>query len=345
MRRHFAAHPELAATPLVDLPALAAALGLGGLWAKDETARFGLPAFKGLGAGFAIAEMLREGQLGAGDVLVCASEGNHGRAVARAARQHGLRARVYVGAQVAASRAAAIAEEGAEVVRVAGSYDLAVRQAADDAARRGWQVISDTGYPGYDDVPHRIMLGYTRMWDECAAQWGDAPPDLVVVPGGVGGLAGAVASWYAQARGARTRLLCVEPLNAACLLASAAAGEPVVVEGPHETILGGLRCGEVSHTAWPAVANGFDAYLALDDAYVRQAMRLLARPLPGDAQILGGACGGAGVAALLALRDDPVLAPLSDALGLDATTRALVIVTEGVTEPALFDEVCGLAPG
>lgn len=339
MRAYAAAHPELPATPLHELPALAAALGLGALQAKDESARFGQQAFKALGAGYAVAALVREGRIAAGGVIVCASEGNHGRAVAQAARLHGLRARVYVGVQVAAARAAAIEAEGAEVVRVSGTYDDAVRTAAADAARHGWQLVSDTSAVGEAEIPRRIMLGYARLMDECARTWGDALPDLVIVPGGVGGLAAAVASWCARVAATSTRLLCVEPLSAACLLASAAAREPVLVPGPHETMMGGLRCGEVSPAAWPAVREGYDAYLAIDDAYVREAMRLLARPSPGAAGLAAGPCGAAGIAALLALRDEPALQPLRNALAIGPATRALVIITEGVTEPALYEAV------
>lgn len=339
MRQHYATHSPAQVTPLHRLPLLASALGIDSLVAKDETDRFGLPAFKGLGAGFAMAELRRGDRLREGDTVACASEGNHGRAVARAARQLGLRARVYVAEGVAPARVRAIAAGGADIVTVRGRYDDAVRQAADDAAQRGWQVISDTAYPGYEEIPRLITLGYARLMDESAAQWGDAAPDLIVVPAGVGALAAAVASWAARSGNHATRLLCVEPLNAACCLASAEAGRLVTVSGSLETILGGLRCGEVSHIAWPALQRGYDAFLAIDDAWVREAMRALARPMGGDPALPVGACGAAGLAALFAIRTEPALAPLRAALDLGERTRAMIILTEGVTEPALLEAV------
>lgn len=346
LREYVELHPTLAPTPLRKDKPLAKELGLKRLLVKDETDRFALPAFKGLGAGFAIADLRARGVIGADATLVCASEGNHGRAVARAARTQGLRARVYLSEGVAQSRADAIALEGAEVLRVAGSYDDAVRQSAADAASNGWMVISDTGYPGYEEIPRLIMLGYTRLMDEAAAQWKKKPPELVLVQGGVGGLAAAVASWYAANPDVpRARLVCVEPLAAACLLESAAAGRAVTVPGPHDTIMGGLRCGVTSTTALPAVLEGFDAYIALDDGWVRQAMRRLARPSPEHRAIAAGASGAAGLAALIALRDDPALAALRTGLDIGAGTRAMVIVTEGVTEPELYEEVVGGAAG
>lgn len=341
-RAYFAARPELAPTPLRQMPALAERLGLGGLWLKDETSRFGLPAFKGLGAGYAIGRLRVDGRLPAGTTLVCASEGNHGRAVARAAREQGLACRVYVGARVAMARAEAIAGEGADVVRVDGTYDDAVRTAAADAARNGWMVMSDTAWPGYDEIPHLIMLGYTRLMDECAAAWVDAPPDVVVVQGGVGGLAAAVGSWWAARDGAtRPRVVCVEPRNAACLLGSARAGRPVPIAGPLDTIMGGLRCGEVSPPAFEAIARIYDAYIAIDDEWARAAMRALARPLGGDAEVRCGPSGAAGVGALLALAEDPALASVREELGLGPEASVLALVTEGVTEPDLFAAVVG----
>ena len=342
MRAYFAARPELRATPLLKAKTLAQSLGLKNLLIKDETARFDLPAFKALGAGFAVAQLMARGSIVRGDLLVCASEGNHGRAVARVARSNGLRARVYVGARVATSRADAIALEGAEVIRVDGTYDDAVRRAAADATAQGVHVISDTAWEGYEEIPRLIMLGYTRLMDEAAAQWKSKAPDVVVVQGGVGGLAAAVASWYAaNPEVPRAKLVCVEPIHAACLLESARAGRATAISGRLDTIMGGLRCGEASPAALPAILEGFDAYLAIDDTWARRAMLRLARPAANERAIACGPSGAAGVAALMALQDDPALAAARAALDLREETRVMVIATEGVTEPDLYEEIVG----
>lgn len=341
-RAVLAAARRLAPTPLHRAKGLAGSLGLKSLRLKDETAREDLPAFKILGAGFAMAELRRRGLLAAGATVVCASEGNHGRAVARSARELGLRARVYVAAQVSGERAEAIELEGAELVRVDGSYDDAVARAAADAARDGCTVVSDTSYEGYEEIPRLIMLGYTRLMDEASVQWKKKPPELAVVQGGVGGLAAAVASWYAMhPERPRPRLVVVEPLGAACLLASARAGALTTVPGPHDTMMGGLRCGAASSAAWPAIAAGFDAFVAIDDEWARRAMRLLARPPGEDPAIPVGTSGAAGAGALLALREEPGLQELRDALGITPRTRAMALLTEGVTEPALYAEIVG----
>lgn len=341
-RGSLAAAPAPERTPLHRAKGLAGRLGLKSLRLKDETSREALPAFKILGAGFAIAELQRRGRLARGATVLCASEGNHGRAMARAARERGLRSRVYVGAQVSAERAEAIALEGADIVRVEGSYDDAVRRAAADAAHEGAMVISDTSYAGYEEIPRLIMLGYTRLMDEACAQWKRKPPELVLVQGGVGGLAASVASWYAaHPEVPRARLVVVEPLGAACLLASARAGALTSVPAPHETFMGGLRCGEASPVAWPAIAAGYDAFVAIDDEWARRAMRLLARPPGDDVSLPVGTSGVAGVAALLALREEQALEGLRSALGITERTRAMALLTEGVTEPSLYAEIVG----
>ncbi len=332
VRAFFDARPQLQPTRQRHLPALAAHLGLGALLAKDETSRFGLNAFKLLGGLFAIETLIGEGAIRPGDTLVCASEGNHGRAVARAAREAGCRSRVYMAGDAAAARVAAIAGEGAEVVRVDGSYDDAVRIMRVEAADHGWTIVSDTSWQGYERIPHLIMLGYTRMIDEVS----DAV-DVVFVQGGVGGLLCGVASACARREG--VNVVCVEPSQAACLMASARAGHPVAVEGPLSTSMAGLRNREVSPLAFEAVQPIVDAYVAIDDAWAHDAMRRFARPAGGDPAIAAGASGSAALGGLLAVCTEPAMAPVRERLRLGPTSRVLVVVSEGVTDPQLHSQV------
>ena len=333
MRAFFAARPELAPTPTTALPALAAGLGLASVAAKDETGRFGLNAFKLLGARFAIEALLADGQLRNGATVVCASEGNHGRAVARAARDAGCSARVYMAHDVAPARVDAIAGEGAEVVTVDGSYDDAVRVLQREAAANGWTIVSDTAWPGYERIPFLIMLGYTRMLDEAFAssvEW-----DTVFVQGGVGGLLCAVASWCAFHRPA-CKVIGVEPTQAACLQASARAGRPVAVAGPLQTTLTGLRNREVSPLAFESLLPNVAGFMAIDDGWAFQGMRELSR-----AGISAGASGSAALGGLLALCGDRSMARARMRLGLGEGSHVLCIVSEGVTDPVLFQSVMG----
>lgn len=338
----FDERPALAPTPLVSLPGLAGWLGLGTLLAKDETSRFGLNAFKSLGARFAIETLQADGIIRPGDTLVCASEGNHGRAVAHVARLTGCPSRVYLSESVAPARADAIAGEGAEVVRVSGSYDDAVRQATLDAARHGWTVVSDTSWDGYERIPRLIMLGYTRLMEEIArARASEPPPDAIFVPGGVGGLLAAVAAWSHWRWGHATRVIAVEPASAACLQASARAGAPTAVPGPFTTMMGPLRCGEVSRAAFEMALPIVAGYIAIDDDWAKRAMRQCAQPIGDDPAIAAGPSGAAALGGLLATLADPDAEPLRAALRLSASSTVIVIVSEGMTDPVLWREVVG----
>jgi diaminopropionate ammonia-lyase len=337
MRAFFAARPELMPTPVTSIPDLAAESGLASLAVKDETARFGLNAFKLLGARFAIETLLSDGTLRAGQTIVCASEGNHGRAVARAARDANCACRVYMAQDVAESRVDAITAEGAEVVNVDGSYDDAVRILQRDADVNGWVIISDTAWPGYERIPFLIMLGYTRMLDEVRDQ-GSGIGDQgtfthVFVQGGVGGLLCAIASWCAFHR-PDCKVIGVEPTQAACLQASARAGQPVAVEGPLTTTMAGLRNREVSPTAFASLLPNVDAFMAIDDAWAFDGMRALNR-----VGVRAGASGGAALGGLLAMCQDSSMVRARMRLGLNDHANVLCLVSEGVTDPGHWASV------
>jgi diaminopropionate ammonia-lyase len=299
--------PHLPATPLHDAGVLASALGLAGLLIKDETRRWGLNAFKITGVSYALGAW--QGSAAA-RLISCASAGNHGRAVARAARDRGLPCRVFLPSDALPSRVEAIRAEGAEVVQVAGSYEEAVEQAARDARETGALLVSDTVPPGDPEIPGLILRGYTRVFTEAEAVW-DFPPDLVVVQAGVGGLAGAAALWTRAALPEAT-LLVVEPEGSACLMASAAAGRRVMLPATSPTSMVCLRCATPSAAAWPLIAARADGFVTVSDDETEAARALLA--VVGIASGASGACGLAGLAAIA-----------SDFRG----RRALVIATEG----------------
>lgn len=297
---------------------------------KDESARFGLPAFKVLGASWAVERALGEAA-GGGAVrtLVAASAGNHGRAVAWVARERGLGCRVFLPARAAAARRAAIASEGAEVVAIDGTYEEAVALAGRAGEEDGVLEIADVGASG----PARwVVDGYATLFAELGGDVHEAY-DLMIVPVGVGSL-GVAAARFGAAHG--IPVVAAEPATAACLAASLEAGEPVTIPTPG-TSMAGLDCAEVSSYAWPDLHAGIAGAIAVTDAEVHTAMRALAtRGWPiGDS-------GAAPLAALHALRDDPECAPLRDALGLDPTTaRVLLIATEGVTDPEGYAAIVG----
>jgi len=310
-------------TPLRTLPPMAAQLGLGAVLVKDESARLGLPAFKVLGAAWAVERALREQP----DVrtLVAASAGNHGRAVAHVAARRGLACRVFLPDRAAPARRAAIAAEGAEVVVVDGSYEDAVACARAAGAEAGALEVADVGESG----PARWVIdGYATLFAELAAAGADA--DLLLVPVGVGSLAAAAAR-FGAATG--TRVVGVEPVTAACLTASLAAGEPTAVPTPG-TSMAGLDCAEVSAAAWPSLRDGVAGTVCVRDAEVYGAMRELAA-----AGLCIGDSGAAPLAALCALTIEPACAALRAAVDLGPGSRVVLIATEGPTDPDHYRRV------
>jgi diaminopropionate ammonia-lyase len=346
--------PAYAPTPLIDVPELARLLGIGQVLVKDESNRFGLPAFKILGASWAVYRALESS--GAGNfepwrtldelvpklaplrplTLATATDGNHGRAVAHVAALFGLGARIFVPAGTARPRIEGIAREGAHVEAVEGTYDDAVERAAREAGER-CLVISDTSWPGYEAIPHCVMEGYSTIFREIDAQLGrrgEEVPDLFPIPFGVGALAAAVVRPYPAGR---PKLLAVEPLRAACALAAMEAGEIVSVPGPHDSIMAGLNCGRVSRIAWPIISRGIDAFLAIPDERAREALRALAR-----VGFVAGETGAAGLAGLIELLDGD--SRNRAALDLNEKTRVLILVTEGATDPVSYERIVGSDP-
>lgn len=340
--------PGYAPGPIVELPDLAQRLGIGRLSVKVETDRFGLPAFKALGAFYAAYRVLC-GLIGGepawdqvGDLaeafaplrplrLLAATDGNHGRAVARFAAMVGLESRIFVPADMAPARVAAIAGEGATVVVVPGSYDDAVAQSAAEAGPAAL-VISDTAWPGYEAIPRDVIAGYGTIMREADAALG-AAPDLVLVQMGVGALAAAVIGHYGQGG---PQIVGVEPISAACVLASLRAGALTAIPCSHDSIMAGLNCGLPSLVAWPLLQAGLAAAIAIDDAYARQAMRALAA-----AGVVAGETGAAGVAGLIALLEGPHAAEARARLGVGPQTHALALITEGATDPAAYAAIVG----
>jgi len=354
VRSYFAGHPELAPTPLRKLPALAASLGLGALSVKDESGRFGVDAFKIVGVRYAMHRLMlgsdggpRPGEHADGTTnaalarrgVVCATAGNHGRAVARVASDHRLPCTVFVASPGDAdspvdrrsrgARVAGMIADGATVVEVSGSYEEAVRRAAEHGSATGALVVSDTSWPGYHEIPGFIVSGYTQILAEAYEQW-QSVPDVIVVQGGVGGLVCAVASWCAWRFGAaRPYVIACEPDGAACLLASAEAGKPIALEGPLTTSMAGLRCAEPSPAAWPAIVRTVDAFVSIPDSIALDMVDRLARPSGTDPSIQAGLSGACGAGALAAVATAPDLAHVRRAARMDRSTHALVIVTEG----------------
>ena len=345
-------------TPLHRLDGLAAALGIETLWLKDESGRFGLGSFKALGGAYAVVHLLRErlgddvsvADVAAGraatrvrDVTACcATDGNHGLAVAWGARRAGARCAVFLPGPVSEGRERAIAAQGAEIVRIAGSYDEAVEACADEAKSRGWLLVSDTSHAGGDEAPSRVMHGYAMLVDEIREALGGAVPTHLFVQAGVGGLAAAVIGAYRQDLGADgPKGVVVEPTNADCLYQSAVNGKPSPASGDLGTVMACLAAAEVSPLAWQVLERGAFAFMALDDDGATGAMRRAAAPTAGDPPLVLGESGAASLAGLIAAAGD---AGAREALGLSEASRVLVIGSEGATDPDIYRQIVGRDP-
>lgn len=348
--------PGYAATPLVSAPLLANRLGVGEIWIKDESRRFDLPSFKIVGASWALYRALGE-RLGT-DLepwssldelarrcaplrpltLVTATDGNHGRAVAHLAALFGFQAHIFVPHDMAESRFNAIKQEGATVTRVNGTYDDAVRQAALQQDDERSLVLSDTSWPGYERIPQWVIEGYTTIFqeiDEELARRQQAAPDLVVVQIGVGALAAAVAQHYRRsALVSQVKIIGVEPTSAACALASMKAGRIVSLADPPTSIMAGLNCSTPSPVAWPLISTGIDVFMSIDDEWAEAGMRDLA-----EIGVVAGETGAAGLGGLEALLTGTSSHSMAGTLGVDTSTRVLVICTEGKTDPVAYARI------
>jgi diaminopropionate ammonia-lyase len=357
-QEEIASWPDYAPTPLVDLPDVAAAAHVGSVHYKDEGGRFGLGSFKALGGAYAVmrllqAELARRGVAKAATALdlmggahkdatraitvCCATDGNHGRSVAWGARLFGAACVIFVHEHVSQGRRDAIARFGAEIRVVPGNYDDAVREAQKQADANGWFVVSDTSYPGYTEVPRDVMQGYRVMADEAATQLGAAPTH-VFIQGGVGGVAAAVSAQMRARFGAAVHIVVVEPDKAACLLASAEAGQPTTVEGDLDTLMAGLACGEPSLLAWQELERAAFAFLAVPDESAVDCMKVLAARKP---PVVAGESAVAGLAGLLLAAQEPFARA---ALGLGPDSRVLLFGTEGATDIEVYARLVGHAP-
>lgn len=361
VERFLSHRPNHKPTPLRSLPALADQLGLGAIHLKDEGYRLGLGSFKALGGAYAVIRLVLEeaqrqlgrtvgmddlhnpevAKISASMTFGCATDGNHGRSVAQGAQLVGARSVIFIHGGVSDARVAAIARYGAEMVRVAGTYDDSVAEAARVCAERGWTVVSDTSWPGYERIPGLVMQGYTAIMREALEKL-PQPPTHVFVQSGVGGIAAAAAAYLSIRFGEkRPTFVVVDPARAACIFETARTGRPVKLAHGEPTVMAMLECYEPSPLAWRILSRVADAFMTVEDETAVEVMNRLARPLGHDPVVVAGESGGAGLAGLFTAARDPEMRAM---IGLDATSRVLLVVTEGATDPDRYRELVGLPP-
>jgi len=356
--------PGYKMSPLKSLANLANMMNVGGIWEKDESVRLTLNSFKVLGGSFAIYQFIKrrlgmegveipfaeltseETRRKLGDLtFAAATDGNHGRGIAWSAKAMGFRAVIYVHKLTSEARIKAIESNGGEVVVVDGTYDDAVRQVWEDSQKNGWQVISDTSWEGYQDIPKWVMQGYSTMFSEAQEQFaaqGLIKPTHIFVQAGVGALAASTIGFYSQLFGANRPISAVvEPDAAACLFRSAEAGDgkPQNFPGDLNTMMAGLACGEPSPVAWDILWDCADFFLACPEYVAAKGMRVYGVPLRGDPFMISGESGAVTLGALMFIMERDELKDLRERMQLDRNSQILLINSEGNTDPNHFRRV------
>ncbi len=356
--------PEYAPTPLHTLPGLAHDLGVGQLFVKDESHRFGLNAFKVLGGAYAIGRYLAKAlgrdiddisrdmlcsdavrrQLGE-LTFATTTDGNHGRGVAWTAQQLGQKAVVYMPKGSARERVDNILAHGAACTVTDLNYDEAVAMTWDKARANGWVMVQDTAWDGYEDIPTWIMQGYMTLALEALEQMralGTERPTHVLLQAGVGSFAGAVLGYLAAELGPdMPRFIIVEPHNANCIYTSARIGDgaPHTVTGDLDTLMAGLACGAPNTVSWGLLRDYAHSYMSCPDYVAANGMRMLGAPLHGDSRVISGESGAVTTGALQWIMQHPGGADTRKALQLDGASRVLCVSTEGDTSPATYRNV------
>ncbi len=350
-------------TPLIERPALARKLGVRRLYVKDEAHRFGIQAFKALGASYAIfrylkkewqsrygtdfdtdafqdpARMVRLGK----KTFCAATDGNHGRAVAWTARMLKQRAVIYMPDNTVQARIDHIENEDAEVVLVHGTFDDCVARCDADARAHGWVAIGDTAFEGYMEIPYDIMAGYSTIFHELNSlnMPGKPKVDLVLLQAGVGGFAASGSWFYTHRYGSkRPHLICVEPTESDCFLESITKGRgmPRPTSGRQDSIMAGLNCGMPSLAAWPIIRDAVDAFIAVEDRYAEDAIRAYYHAEEDDLPIISCESGASSLAGLIALSRSEIFKPIRDRIAL-SDRSVLIVNTEGDTDPVSFNRI------
>jgi len=355
--------PGYTPTELVVLKGLAQHWGVSDIFIKDESTRFGLKAFKVLGGSYAVAQLICR-ELGIrledtdynyltsdevrsrinGMTLTTATDGNHGRGIAWAAQQLGIKTVIYMPKGAAQSRVENIRSHGATVEVTDLNYDDAVRLANSMANKHGWHMIQDTAWKGYEKIPLWIMQGYTTMCKEALEQMieKEVKATHVFVQAGVGALAAAVVACISNKyRRQPPRFIIMEPNNAACVFASAAAGDgkPHSVTGNHETIMAGLACGEVNTIGWPILRDRPSCYIRCDNYVAANGIRILANPIGDDRPVEAGESGSVGIGLLELITSHDAFAEIKQKLEIGPESKLLFFNTEGATDPINYREI------
>lgn len=340
--------PNYKPTDLFSLDDFANQMGVAKVLYKDESTRFNLGAFKALGGAYAVQYLLeKRAELGdeniaASPLTVCtATDGNHGRSVSWGAQLNNIPCHIFIHKGVSKGREKLLMSHGATVHRVNGNYDDSIAECIKMSEKYGWQIVSDTSWEGYREIPTQVMAGYTVLAAEIIQQLEQQNDALthIILQAGCGGMAGAlIAYFWKHWRDDLPEVIIMESSMSDCVLESMQRDAIHLVDIVDETLMAGLSCGEVSELAWPILRYGASHVLTVDDEGVKPMMRYLAKSEGERPNIVGGECSASGLITLKTMMDNPELAQTAK---IDENSVVLMIGTEGATDPKLYKEIVG----
>ena len=320
-------------TPLISLNKLSKELNLNNVYYKDENKRFDLKSFKALGGAYAVEKVTQ----GNKDIVVAtATAGNHGRSVAWGARRLGLKCKIFISEFVSDARGQAMADLGADVVKVKGNYEKSLMECIKQSTENNWQIVQDVAWKDYMQVPTYTMAGYTVMMKEIVDQIKNVKISHIILQAGVGGMAGAMVAGIARYLDNVPVTIVVEPDSAACVLESIKTGKIEKIDIKRESLMGGMSCGEVSLVPWEILKNSVKYCISLPDDDIAKTMRLLGNSTFSEEKIVAGENSAPGVISLIASCEDE---KIKEKIGLSENSNVMLIGCEGDTDQKMYQKL------
>ena len=317
-------------TPLISLNKLSKELNLKNIYYKDESKRFDLKSFKALGGAYAVEKVTK----GNKDIVVStATAGNHGRSVAWGAKRLGLKCKIFISEFVSKARGQAMADLGADVIKVKGNYEKSLIECIKQSTENNWQIVQDVAWKNYMLVPKYTMAGYSVMMKEIIDQIKNEKITHIILQAGVGGMAGAMVAGIARYLDNVPVTLVVEPDSAACVLESIKTEKIEKIDIKRESLMGGMSCGEVSLVPWEILKNSVKHCMSLPDDDIAKTMKLLGNSSFSDEKIIAGENSVPGVISLIASCEDH---KIKENLQLNEKSNVLVIGCEGDTDKEMY---------
>ena len=322
-----------APTPLLLLDKLSTELKLKRIFYKDESKRFHLKSFKALGGSYAVEKIAKGNKE---IVISTATAGNHGRSVAWGSKKLGLKCKIFISEYVSETRAEAMRDFGADVIRVKGNYEDSLNECIKQSNQNNWQIVQDVAWKNYMLVPKLTMAGYSVMMKEISEQINNQKVSHIILQAGVGGMAAAMVAGLARYLNHVPQIIIVEPDSAACVLASINTGKIEKISIEKESIMGGMSCGEVSLVPWQILKKSVNYCVTVSDDYISKTIKYLANCELSYEKIIGGECSTPGIISLIGLCND---AKIRKKINLNEDSNVLLFGCEGDADEELYQKL------